>query len=83
MKGKKKNWNWLKLFKLDNMVSAYSLSFIASMILIVVHNLLSGLYGEESLPSIIPFFLALAAILLNTLASLYLVWHGLIRLVKK
>lgn len=83
MKKKKRVWRWLHIFTLENMVSTFSLSFIASIIFIVAHNLLSAMYGEASIPSVIFFFLALAAILVSTIASLYLVWHGLIRLVRK
>jgi hypothetical protein len=79
--GKKKSW--LYIFTLDNMVSTYSLSFIATIFFIAAHNWLSGIYGEMSALSGITFTLALAAIFVNMVASLYLVWHGLIRLVRK
>lgn len=75
--------SWLKIFTLDNMVSAFSVSFIASVVFILAHNLLSGMFGEMSVPSAIFFFLAVIALIVNTVASLYLVWHGLVRLVRK
>ena len=79
----KKKRSWLNMFNLDNMVSMFSVSFIAALVFIFAQDWTSGAYGDMSLVSIAFFTLLLAALLLNTLASLYLVWHGLVRLVKK
>ncbi len=79
----KKKMNWLNMFNLDNMVSMFSVSFIAAIVFIFAHDWVLGVYGDRSMVSGIAFTLVLAALLLNTIASLYLVWHGLVRLVKK
>lgn len=66
--------------KLEQVLIWFSLSFIVMIVSILLHNLVSGLFGIEEA---VFFTIAIIAIAVYGIISLYLVVMGIVFLVKK